>query len=216
MTPWSCLRFSESRMKTTCIKRPLSIFSEKKKCAWYVNDGFSINRTNLNLVDHDFMRFMVFQWIVFFFFCGSALLVGNKRDLTQRRVVKEDEGEEMAKKLGMSFCECSAVSHSEWGNVGLTVWLAFGDGLKKKVQSTRKKTQAFISVAFIWSFIQSCFVTYIMNQDRFQSCILITKRAIETIIWWHWAQSNRDIRWWRGAAQKLVEFVYSCQGSRAH
>ena len=40
----------------------------------------------------------------------SKLLVGNKTDLTETRMVTTAEGEELAKKLGMSFVETSAKS----------------------------------------------------------------------------------------------------------
>lgn len=40
----------------------------------------------------------------------SKLLVGNKTDLTETRMVTAAEGEELAKKLGMSFVETSAKS----------------------------------------------------------------------------------------------------------
>ena len=196
MTPWSCLRFSESRMKTTCIKRPLSIFFWKN----IVLDMWMMASVSTERIWIWLIMISWGSWCLFLIVCGSALLVGNKKDLTQRRVVKEDEGEEMAKKLGMSFCECSAVSHSEWGNMGLTVWLAFGDGLKKKYKYKEEDT-SFYQCGFHLVFYSKLF-RHIHHESR-QVSVMYShhkKRAIETIIWWHWAQSNRDIRWWRGAA----------------
>ena len=38
----------------------------------------------------------------------SQVLCGNKTDLTSERQVSKDQGEELAKKLNISYVECSA------------------------------------------------------------------------------------------------------------
>ena len=42
----------------------------------------------------------------------SAVLVANKTDLDQRRIISPKEGKDLAMANGMEYFECSAVSHA--------------------------------------------------------------------------------------------------------
>ena len=64
----------------------------------------------------------------------TIILVGNKIDDEEHRDVKTEEGEQLAKELGLMFFECSAKS-------GINIDSTFNELVKKTVESYSKVTK---------------------------------------------------------------------------
>ena len=61
----------------------------------------------------------------------SIILVGNKIDDEEKRVVKKEEGENIAKEFGLMFFECSA-------KTGVNIDTTFNELVKKTVENYSK------------------------------------------------------------------------------